>query len=303
MSEKRIKTPKDSVIVLPDLVLKVLKQATEAELKILIYYFSNPASDTATASKKTGVSAAETKKAFDFWERAGVFSVVKTEEPKKEFADAGIYRNYDSATISKALDSDEDFSLVCSVATDNLQKQLTKNDYSSLLYLCDFVGMPTAVICGIIEDCCSNGKKSMQYIYKKTVGLFEDGIDTYDKFESYLKEREKTRSNIGKMRKMCGMGERALTPKEEKFFTRWFSEWNFPFETVKLAYEKNIDTKGTLSFSYMNGILSNWHEEGLTEISEIENADSAKKADKNKKSSSFDEDEFIKAALEQGFDD
>lgn len=300
MSEKRIKTPKDSVIVLPDTVLKVLKQANEAELKTLIYYFSNPDSDTAAAAKKTGLTTAETKKAFDFWERAGVFSVVETEEPKKGFADASIYRNYDSEAISKALDSSEDFSLVCSVATDNLQKQLTKNDYSSLLYLYDFVGMPTSVICGIIEDCCSNGKKSMQYIYKKTVGMFEDGIDTYDKFESYLKEREKTRSNIGRMRKLCGMGERALTPKEEKFFERWFSEWKFPFETVKLAYEKNIDSKGNLSFSYMNGILSRWHEEGLTEISEIENKDSTKKTKKN---SSFDDDEFIKAALEQGFDD
>ena len=107
-------------------------------------------------------------------------------------------------------------------------------------------------------------------------------------------------SNIGKLRRLCGMGERELTTKEKTLFDCWFGEWNFPFDTVKLAYEKTIDTTGKLSTTYMNGILRRWHENGFETIEDVQKGEASRNAGVE---SSFEGDEFITAALKRGFED
>ncbi len=293
-----IKTPKDNVILLPKEILARIKSASAEELKTLIYYFSEPETSVNDAAREIGLTVAQVESAVAFWRGAGIFE--EGEAKKKVASDTSAYRNYDSDTLSDAIENNSDFSLVCRVAGDCLEKQLTKNDYSSLFYLYDFVRLPAPVICGIIEDCCANEKRSLQYIFKKAVGLYEDGIDTYDKFESYLARREAINSDIGRLRRLCGMGERALTPKEKKLFDCWFGDWMFPFETVQLAYEKTIDTTGKLSTTYMNGILRRWHESGFVTVEDVNNGDASRT---NGTESSFVGDEFIEAALSRGFDD
>ncbi|MBO5869134.1 MAG: DnaD domain protein [Clostridia bacterium] len=294
-----IKTPNDSIILLPKEILSRIKSASAEELKTLIYYFAEPETSVTDAAREIGLTVAQVESAVAFWRGAGIFT--DSVAPKKNVAsDTSAYRNYDSDTLSAAIENDNDFSLVCRVAGDCLQKQLTKNDYSSLFYLYDFVRLPAPVICGIIEDCCSNEKRSLQYIFKKAVGLYEDGIDTYDKFEAYLARREAINSNIGKLRRLCGMGDRELTSKEKKLFDTWFGEWTFSFDMVELAYEKTIDTTGKLSTTYMNGILRRWHESGFATIDDVKNGDASRPTGND---SSFEVDEFIEAALSKGYDD
>ncbi len=299
MSAKRIKLPSDGLIILPKEILQKLKNASAEELKTLIYYYAEPETSVSDAARETGLTVAQVESAYAFWRGAGIFSEAET--PKKAVAtDTSVYRNYDSATIADAIEGDSDFSFLCRVAGDKLEKQLTKNDYSSLFYLYDFVRIPAPVICGIIEDCCANEKKSLQYIFKKAVSLYEDGIDTYDKLEAYLAKRAAINSDIGKLRKLMGMGDRALTSKEKKLFDCWFGDWQFPFETVKLAYEKTIDSTGKLSTTYMNAILRRWHESGFETPEDVEKGEASRNPDLEH---SFEGDEFIEAALSRGFDD
>ena len=295
-----IKTPKDSLILLPKgETLSGIKNASAEELKLLIYMFAEPEALLSDAARELNMTLAQAKSAFAFWRGVGLFQ--DAEAPKKRVAtDTSSYRNYDSATLSDAIKNNEEFSLVCRVAGDRLQKQLTKNDYSSLYYLFDFVGIPAPVICGVIEMCCAMDKKSLQYIYKKATALYEEGIDTYDKFEIYLAKREAINSNVGKLRKLCGMGDRALTSKETKLFDCWFGDWKFPFETVKLAYEKTVDSTGKLSMTYMNGILRRWHESGFETVEDVNKGEATRTPGVT---SSFEGDEFITAALKRGFND
>jgi DnaD/phage-associated family protein len=294
-----IKTPFDNLILLPREVLQQLKTASAEELKILLYLFANPESDINEASRETGVNSAQAQSAFAFWRGAGIFEE-SSGKKKNVTSDTSAYRNYDSATIANALTKDEEFALVCRIASDKLEKMLTKNDHSSLFYLYDYVRLPAPVICGIIEQCCKNDKRSLQYIVKKAIALYEDGIDTYDKYEAYLAKLEFVNSEIGKLRKLCGMGDRALTAKESKAFDTWFSDWNLPFDMVRLAFEKTVDNTGKVSITYMNSILKRWHESGFTSVEDVKKGEAGRTAGTE---SSFAGDEFIEAALNRGFDD
>lgn len=295
-----LKSPLEGVIALPKAVLNHLYTASAEELKTLIYFFANPEASISEAARDTGMTAAQVETATAFWRGAGVFQ--EGEANKKNVAkDASIYRNYDSDTLSKALEEGSEFAMLCEHAGQKLGKQLNKNDYSSLFYLYDFVGMPAPVIYGVIEQCCSEGKTGLQYIFKKTVGLYDDGIDTYDKFEAYLARRAVIGSNISRLRKLCGMGDRELTAKEKKLFDTWFGDWNIAFELVRLAYEKTVDNTGKLSFSYMNSILKRWFESGYSTVDDVANGEASRKEETG--NSSFSEDEFIEAALKRGLEE
>ena len=294
-----IKNPADELIILPKEVLSNLKNASADELKTLIYYFAESEASASDAARELGMTKAQVESACAFWRGAGIF-VESVEKKKHIAADTSVYRNYDAATLSNAVEHNSDFSMVCKIASDKLEKMLTKNDISALFYLYDFVRIPAPIICGVIEFCCANGKKSIQYIFKKATALYEDGIDSYEKFELFLARVASVNSNIGRLRKLCGMGERALTAKEQKLFDCWFGEWGFPYETVELAYEKAVDATGKLSTNYMNGILRRWHEEGFVTVEDVQNGDKGAGAGSNV---SFEGDEFIEAALSRGFDD
>lgn len=294
-----IQTPFENLILLPREVLHQIKTASAEELKILIYLFANPESDINAAARETGVSLAQAQAAFAFWRGAGIFAE-SSGKKKNVTSDTSAYRNYDSATIADAITSNEEFALVCRIASDNLEKILTKNDHSSLFYLYDFVRLPAPVICGIIQECCKNEKKSLQYIVKKAISLYEDGIDTYEKYEAYLEKQEYINSEIGKLKKLFGIGDRALTTKESKAFDTWFSDWSLPFDMVRLAFEKTVDNTGKVSVTYMNSILKRWHESGFTSVEDVNKGEAGRTAGTE---SSFAGDEFIEAALNRGFDD
>ena len=298
MASKRIKTPADEAFPIPREVMRHIAGASAEELKTLIAFFASPETTVAEAARDTGITVAECEKAYAFWRGTGIFTE-SAAKPKKVAADTSSYRNYDSAEIASALKQQGDFSLICSVAQTKLEKTLTKNDLSTLLYLYDYAAMPCQVICGVIEYCCSRGKKSMQYIYKKAIALFESGVDTYDKFERYIAEAERAEEAEARLRRLAGIGERALTTAERAAFERWISEWNTDFSLITLAYEKTVDNTGKYSVKYMDSILKRWHEKGYSTVEEV----AADQPAQGKNGQSFDFDAFVEAALSRKFDD
>lgn len=298
-----IKTPRENLIIMPKEVAGKLRGASAEELKTLIYLFAEPESSVSDCAREVGITVAQAEAAVAFWRGAGIFEESSAKGRKKTASDSAVYRNYDSETLSSAVENNADFALVCRFAGERLGKQLNKNDLSSLFYLFDYVGLPAPVICGITEYCCAKEKKSVQYVFKKSLALYDEGIDSYDKLEEYLARMEAINGNIGKLRRLFGMGERELTAKEKKLYGCWFGEWSFSFEMVKLAYETTVDTKGSLNVSYMNGILRRWHESGFETEEDVKNGESGKpKGTPDGTRSSFDADEFIEAALAKGFD-
>ena len=104
----------------------------------------------------------------------------------------------------------------------------------------------------------------MQYLVKTAIGLYEENdIDTYEKFEQYTERRRTVDDGVSKLRKLLGIGDRALTTNESQFTEIWFAQREYPFELVRYAYELTVDKLGKYNMKYMNAILDRWHEEGI----------------------------------------
>ncbi len=299
-----IKTPGDGLILLPREVLSRLKGASAAELKVLLYLYAWKQADAKEMASQLGISPAEAEAAVAFWRGAGIVEPDEDAGPKKPVpASTSLFRNYDTETIVAYQKQHDTFRVCCDLVGEKLGKQLTKNDYSSLLYLCDYVGLPPEMVSGVAEYCVSRGKRSMQYLMKAALAMYEqDGVDSYEKFERHMAHLEQVDAGVERVRRLCGFGDRELTAKEDTILKRWFGEWGLQDDLVRLAFEKTVDTLGKVSLSYMNAMLKRWYESGLTTPAEV--------AEKDKKPSSVggesaagygDGDAFFEAALKAGF--
>lgn len=296
----KIKTPNDQVILLPREVLGHLKDASGPELKVFLYLYAWKEAQTPEMAAQLGISPSEVEAAVAFWRGTGLFETDDSAPKKPLPASTSLFKSYDSQTISTHLNGNKAFRACCDLVAEKLGKQLTKNDYSSLLYLCDYVNLPPEVVSGITEYCVSRGKTSMQYLMKTALSMYEkDGIDTYEKLEKYLAHLEQIRSVEEQVRRMCGFGERELSPKERELLKRWFREWDLSMELVRLSYEKTVDSLGKVSLSYMNSILKRWYENGLTTPEDVSARDS--KPENGSAAGYTDSDEFYAAALKAGF--
>lgn len=297
----RIITPETELICLPKSVLNQLKSATEAEVKVLLYLFARKEAETAEICRDLGIRPGDAEAAVAFWRGAGIFQD-DTSKPKKHVAPpSSLFKSYDSDTIREKLDN-PDFKQCCDLVGEKLGKQLNKNDYSSLVYLADYVGLPPEMIGGVAALAVERGKPSMQYLMTTALRMYqEDGIDSYEKFEKHLAHLEERKSIDNRFRKMCGFGDRELTTKEAGFLNCWFDEWGMPFEVVRLAYEKTVDNTGKIKMGYMNTILKGWFENGwMTEESVKANA---KKDNLTGAAGYGDRSAFYEAALRKGFEE
>ena len=299
----RIVTPENEYFILPKSVIGKLRDASETELKVLLYLFANKEAETSDLCRELNIRPAEADSAVSFWRGSGVMQEDKGTSKKAVASPSSLFKSYDSETIQEKL-QDESFRTCCDLVAEKLEKaQLTKNDYSSLVYLRDYVGLPSEMIGGVAEYAVSRGKKSMQYLMTTALRMYqEDGIDTYEKFESHMARLEKVHSDAGRFRKLCGFGDRELSSKEEGYFKKWFDEWGFPFEAVKLAYEKNVDSIGRVSLPYINTILKRWYDAGLTTVEAIESGEQ-QAAGQPGKAGYGDSDAFFEAALKAGFEE
>ena len=143
----------------------------------------------------------------------------------------------------------------------------------------------------------------MSYIFRTAVSMYEkDGIDTYEKFERYLAHLEKVGTEVEKVRRLCGIGDREWTAKEQAFLDKWFGEWELSYELVHLAYEKTVDTLGKVKFSYMNAMLKRWYEAGCSTPEDVARTDT--KSGKDGSIAGYgDGDEFFELALKKGLEE
>ena len=257
------------VFLMPRKVQKHLLTASEKELKVIIYIFSNPdgIADENEIAKALGISQADVSNAIAFWRGAGIVSCKESNDAKvtvvSETSIGEKTTSYSSQEIAQAIDGNEDIRSLMNFASQTVGKMLTPNEQGILLSLVDSLSMGCDLVMGIIEYCCNTmEKKSIRYIERTAAGMYNDGVDTYEKFEEYVsrKKKEKTYEDI--VRTVIGAQNRAFTKAEDKIIAE-FASIGVSDELLSLAYERTIGAIGKPSLSYMSKIIGNWNSQGI----------------------------------------
>jgi len=160
-------------------------------------------------------------------------------------------------------------------------KQLTVPDLKSLLTLRNYLNLPDEVIIILFSYCMERNRNrgnvrlpTMRTIEQEAFQWADNGIDTMEEAVSFVRQELGRQQKYGPIRRALQINNRRLSPGEERYIARWL-DMGFGEREIALAYDRTCLHSGTMSWNYMNAILSGWQKQGLFTVEEIEQKDKA----------------------------
>ena len=190
---------------------------------------------------------------------------------------------------------DEELKILVDEAQTVLGKVLSNSDISTLLMLKDTCGLPLDVILMLIHYCISIDKGNIRTIEKIGTEWANDGIFSVEDADNKIKQIKQSTTNFSIVKSVFGMvNVGSPTKKQLEFSDRWISEWKFSPEMLRMAYERCVDTKGEMKFSYIDGILKRWYSNNIKSQEDLDSFENTPKKKTGKRNASYDIEELDK---------
>lgn len=203
--------------------------------------------------------------------------------------------------VNQRAEESEEIAFLLQETQMRLSRMITHSESSTLVYLHDYVGLPTSVILMVMQYAAAHGKCNMRYIEKVALQWAEEDIFTFEQAEKKIKDLEIFEDNWGSLLKAMGLDKRTASPTERKYLTKWLNEWGFSMEIIKLAYYECADNTHKVIFKYIDKVLEGWYNAGVKTVDDVKAlkiaTDNNKKVRTKKdkpvqKKTSFDLDEY-----------
>lgn len=316
-----------SVFAVPSKVVdEGLKFSDGVKLKVLLCVLRNADKNITEAeiSKITGVNVTDIPEALDYWVQQGVFCKANGElTPAAAEDNSNIENKIDSKPtteqIAKDVDEnkqkfvvtkpqkpdyvftaqqlavDEELKILVNEAQSALGKVLANSDISTLLMLKDTCGLPLDVILMLIGYSISIGKANMRSIERIGVKWADDGVFSVEAAEEKIRQANLSSKNYSIVKSAFGLtNPGSPTTKQLEYCNRWITEWKFSPDMLREAYERCVDSKGSMKFSYIDGILKRWHNAGAMSLNDLKELDKPNSAPAKKRKTSYNIEELKK---------
>ncbi|MBR6426833.1 MAG: hypothetical protein IKS28_03295, partial [Clostridia bacterium] len=121
---------------------------------------------------------------------------------------------------------------------------LNNSDKSKIISLLNDLKMDGAAVIllfSYLDDFMKqNGERvTVSYVTKAAYRL---KIRTVDEITEYIDREHEKNSITLKLKKLFGVGKRQLSAKETEFFRLWTEEWQMPFDLIKEAFDRAVDS-------------------------------------------------------------
>ncbi len=280
--------PWGSIFAVPAAVAdRHLKFCSEAQLKVLLLALRQGQSpvDTAGIAGRLGLTEAEVNDCLQYWQEAQLFTEGSAPQPEKaELAPAkppkktveeGVTTirsrgHLSPGEVNALLREDKRFAGLAAELEKARGSVLSPSEREILAYLCGSLELTPEYLLVAAAYCRDRGKKKMSYLEKMVAGWLEEGIDTYEKAEVHIRRLTRQEDDEGRIRRLFGLPERALTAREKACINRWCGEYMTPDALIKLAYDRAVEATGKVSFAYIDKVLAAWTAKGITTVEAAE---------------------------------
>lgn len=305
----------NGVAVLPAAVTQHIKKATKNDLTVLLTLAADgrllEGKDPAGAiSAATGLPVSDVQASLSFWRGTGLIGadgdahapagkpVEKTVAAPTVVADRGL-PVYTSAELSDIIDDKgKNMRALIKECEHVMGKVFNAAEVGTVAGMVDYLGLDGEYVLLLLTHCVGMGKKSMRYVEKTALSLYDAGVTDTETLSAYLKRIEATAEVEGKIRTLFGLGTRKLTEKEKKIIEGWVGPMNYGMDMIELAYESNVNATNAPSLPYANSILQRWHAAGYRTVADAEKNMADYRRQKQGERS-FDIDDFFAAALKR----
>ena len=295
-----------SVLALPADVKRYISNAGKSELAVLLAVSGGGEADVSAVASLCNLTEAEVTEALAFWRGAGIINTDATSSEKKESvaAKAPSPKSYSMTgmEIERVCGENPTLRTTIEKCQTIFGKVFGTSESGVFVYLYDHLRLDCEYILLLASYCKRTGHDSVRYFEKTALSLFDRGIDTVGKLEKYFMDENRRGELEGIIRRLYGMGARALTSTEKEYLRVWSSEWDTSEELIEAAYEEMMKNLPAPKMSYENKILKNWHDAGVKTVAEAKEKGliGAAKPGKSDNGPSFDLGEFFELAVQRG---
>ena len=322
---------KNKIINLPaETVLTELSTATREELAVLIAISAEGEFDVSALAAKLNITETMLISAVSSWTHRGVITVAEsakshlppkspeqgetaspsasTNVKKVSAVHSTVLPHYSTEETARYLENNPSFASLLDSCQMILGKVFNTAEATIIIGMADHLSLSHEYIMLLFAHAKNMGKDSVRYIEKMALSLFDKGILTYAELIEEVSAKEAAADMAAYVRKLFGLGRRALIQSEKDMIDRWTNEYKLSKDMLGKAYEITVEKTGEASFPYMNAIIENWHKAGYSTIDEVNAAEEAYRRDKESKNASskqgsFDTDEFFEAALRRSYEE
>ncbi|MCR5303001.1 MAG: DnaD domain protein [Lachnospiraceae bacterium] len=284
-------------IIYNEFLDEYMGQANEIQLKVYLYLMrvlrvGKPTS-VADIAEKFNFTDREVKKALSYWEKEGLLEVkkdrsrsvegirmltpwysatdavyVEEEEEKREVKPEKPAKKVKQEE-SAAAGEDEDTAQILYLAEVYLGRPLTSTDTRSIIFISSELHFSPELADYLIQYCVQGGHKDMRYIEKTAIAWAERGVETASQAKLQVAPMDSSVYDV-----MNALGKSSKPTRAEiAFIEKWKDTYGFDLDMIMEACRKTVLATDSHRFNYADGILSKWHLEGFSSLSDVEKAE------------------------------
>lgn len=152
------------------------------------------------------------------------------------------------------------------IVENKFAKTLSYQDRKKIIELFDGYGLSMEMFIVLITYCKDKGKTNFNYIEKVALDWIENGIDSVEKVESYIKFFDE---NYKKIMIAFGLRNQEPAPIQMEFMKKWTMEFKTQLDVIEEACKRTILKTGKPKFEYADKIIINWKNENIKTIEQI----------------------------------
>ncbi len=160
---------------------------------------------------------------------------------------------YPAADLTRRGQEDPAFSAILAEGARVIGHNLSSNDMRVLFGVYDYLGLPAEVIFMLLGDCAdqfaarygTSRRPSAKAIEKAAYEWARQEILTLEQAESYIAARKERQGEIGRIKAVLNIYDRALSATEEKYIRSWL-DMGFHEDAVAIAYDRTLTQTSAL---------------------------------------------------------
>lgn len=267
-----------------------LADASPEELRVLLCLVEaeacgRPFSAEALAAG-AGVSAARVGSALRYWQEVGVLEEggdeEKTAPSASEVAEDEKKKAVKKPVVGKEvrpLGGEETAAVVereqlgpfIDACQQLAGRVLSTPDLQMLVSLADELPFSQEYLITLASFCkrrSAHTRFSVRYFAQVAYDMLERECLSEAQLEAYIASYEKFAGEEWQIRKLLGIGERRLTPKERNYFIAW-TGYGYGVEIIGIAYDIAVDRTGKISLPYMDKLLGAFYAAGCQNEADV----------------------------------
>lgn len=234
-----------------------------------------------TARRALGWTGDRVRTAFDNLVRLGLADQEAEQPAASVPPEPQAPPEYTAGDIARELEGSSPFPGLVQEVERRLGKVLSTADLKMLYTLYDYLALPAEVVLLLVNWCIEENQRKygegrmpkFSQIRREGFIWRRLGVDTPEAADAHLRQQSQLRGREKELLPLLNIAGRPPVEQERKYLDSWV-QMGFDNGAIRLAYERTVFKKQSLSWPYMNSILKSWHQKGLHTAEQVASGDS-----------------------------